>query len=99
MGMIKMNEIEDVNNKLEAYTDRTLKGQYAHAIGGGKLHVEGYFKAGELREILNIFQSCGQYTSKPTLHKIVRSYERGEYTASEMIGRIMLLEDVSDEDL
>ena len=45
------------------------------------------------------YVSQKKYESKPTLHKIVRSYERGEYTASEMIGRIMLLEDVSDEDL
>ena len=39
------------------------------------------------------------FKSKPTLHKIVREYERGNYTASEMIGRIMLLEGVEDEDL
>ena len=40
-----------------------------------------------------------EFNSKPTLHKIVREYERGIYTASEMICRIMLLEGVNDEDL
>ena len=40
-----------------------------------------------------------KYNSKPTLHKIIRDYERYELTASEMIGRIMLLEGLSDEDL
>ena len=38
-------------------------------------------------------------TNKPTLHKIIREYENEGMTASKMIGRIMLLEDVSYEDL
>ena len=40
-----------------------------------------------------------KYKAKPTLHKIIREYEQYRLTASEMIGRIMLLEGVSDEDL
>jgi hypothetical protein len=44
-------------------------------------------------------QTKKQFNSKPTLHKIIREYEKYGMTASEMIGRIMLLEGVSDKDL
>jgi len=40
-----------------------------------------------------------EFKSKPTLHKLVREYERGDKTASELIGHIMLLEDIDDSDL
>lgn len=39
------------------------------------------------------------FNSKPTLHKIIRQYEKEGMTASEMIGRIMLHEGISNEDL
>lgn len=38
-----------------------------------------------------------EFNSKPTLHKIIREYEKYGMTASEMIGRIMLLEGISDD--
>ena len=40
-----------------------------------------------------------KFNSKPTLHKIIREYENEGMSASEMIGRIMLLEGISNEDL
>lgn len=40
-----------------------------------------------------------EFNSNPTLHKIIREYEKYGMTASEMIGRIMLLEGISDKDL
>ena len=94
-----MNERDTVNARLYAYTDRQCNHLYAHVLESGELHLDGSFKTKELREILNIFQDRGKYTSKPTLHKIVRKYERHLISASEMIGRIMLLENVEDEDL
>ena len=39
------------------------------------------------------------YNRKGTLHKIIREYEKEEMSASEMIGRIMLLEGISNEDV
>lgn len=39
------------------------------------------------------------FNKKPTLHKIIREYEKYGMTASEMIGRIMLLEGITDNDL
>ena len=39
------------------------------------------------------------WNSKPSLHKIIREYEKEGMTASEMIGRIMLMEGISIEDL
>ena len=40
-----------------------------------------------------------KFNSKPTLHKIIREYENEGMSASEMIGRIMLMEGVTNEDL
>ena len=40
-----------------------------------------------------------RYNSKPTLHKIIREYEKEGMSASEMIGRIMLLEGVTIEEI
>ena len=39
------------------------------------------------------------WNSKPSLHKIIREYEKEGMSASEMIGRIMLMEGISNEDL
>ena len=39
------------------------------------------------------------YINKPTIHKLVRKFERQDITASELIGQIMLMEGVTDEDL
>jgi len=40
-----------------------------------------------------------KYNSKPSLHKIIREYENEGMSASEMIGRIMLMEGIAEEDL
>ena len=52
-------------------------------------------------EIINIDYKITkrEFNSKPTLHKIIRQYEKEGMSASEMIGRIMLLEGVTNEDL
>jgi len=39
------------------------------------------------------------FKNKPTLHKIIRQYEKEGMTASEMIGRIMLHEGISNENI
>ena len=39
------------------------------------------------------------WSSKPSLHKIIREYEKEGMSASEMVGRIMLMEGITNEDL
>lgn len=39
------------------------------------------------------------WNSKPTLHKIIREYEKEGMSASEMIGRIMLMEGITNEEI
>jgi len=39
------------------------------------------------------------FKNRPTLHKIIRQYEKEGMSASEMIGRIMLMEGITNEDL
>lgn len=63
-----------------------------------ELHYAGVRIIGLVRAITPEQAKRG-FNSKPTLHKIIREYEKYGMTASEMIGRIMLLEGISDKDL
>jgi len=40
-----------------------------------------------------------KYNHKPTLHEVVRQYENGAITNTEMVASIMLMESLSNEDL
>lgn len=63
-----------------------------------ELHYAGQ-KVIDLIRAITVESTKKEFNSKPTLHKIIREYEKYGMTASEMIGRIMLLEGVSDGDL
>lgn len=62
-------------------------------------HSVGAKYNGDIDDYIEYKVTKRDFKNKPTLHKIIRQYEKEGMSASEMIGRIMLMEGLTNEDL